>query len=148
MPLQDNAKYKDWKIWFERFVPLLKGKFVLIGSSLGGIFLAKYLSENKLKKKAVSTFLVCPPFDNTLPTEDLVGGFELKSDLLLLEKNTKQLHLLFSQDDDVVPPSHAKKYQSKLKNAHVVVYKSKNGHFNIPKFPEIIKMIKEDIKVK
>ena len=44
MPLQDFAKYRDWKIFFERYLPLLKGKFILIGSSLGGVFLAKYLS--------------------------------------------------------------------------------------------------------
>src|SRR3989344_4561990 len=53
MPLQDFAKYRDWKIFFERRLPLLKGKFILIGSSLGGVFLAKYLSENKLRKKAL-----------------------------------------------------------------------------------------------
>jgi predicted alpha/beta hydrolase family esterase len=146
MPLQDNAEYRDWKILFERYIPLLKGKFILIGSSLGGVFLAKYLSENKLPKKALSTYLVCPPFDNSLPGEDLVGGFNLKSDLSLLEANSKNLHLLFSRDDDVVPVTHADKYAKKLKKAHTVIYKSKNGHFNITKFPEIVKMIKEDIK--
>ena len=44
MPLSDNAKYRYWKIAFERYLPLLKKDFILIGSSLGGIFLAKYLS--------------------------------------------------------------------------------------------------------
>ena len=67
MPLQDFAKYRDWKIFFERYLPLLKGKFILIGSSLGGVFLAKYLSENKLRKKALSVYLVGPPFNNSLP---------------------------------------------------------------------------------
>ena len=47
MPLQDNAKYKEWKIHFEKHFPQLKNNIILIGSSLGGIFLAKYLSENK-----------------------------------------------------------------------------------------------------
>ena len=144
MPLQDNAKYEDWRIHFERYLPLLKGNVILIGSSLGGVFLAKYLSENKLPKRVLSTFLVCPPFDNTLSEEDLVGGFKLKSDLSLLEKNSKNLHLLFSKDDETVPVSHAEKYRSKLKNAHIVVYKSKNGHFKITTFPEIIKMIRID----
>ena len=102
--------------------------------------------ENKLHKKALSVYLVCPPFDNNLPAEDLVGGFKLKSDLSLIEKNCKNLHLLFSKDDDVVPASHADKYKQKLKNAHVVIYKSKGGHFNIAKFPEIVKMIIADIK--
>lgn len=146
MPLQDYAKYKDWKIFFERYLSLIKNKYILIGSSLGGIFLAKYLSENKLRKKALSVYLVCPPFDNTLQAEDLVGGFKLKNDLSLVEKNCKNLHLLFSKDDDVVPVSHADKYRQKLKNAHIVVYKSKGGHFNITKFSEIVKMIFADVK--
>jgi len=146
MPLQENARYEDWKIYFERHLPLLKGKFILIGNSLGGIFLAKYLSEHKLPKKAHSTFLTCPPFDDTLPGEDLVGGFSLKSDLSLIEKNTKHFHLLFSGDDPVVPASHAEKYRKKLKDAHIVIYKSKNGHFMVPTFPEIIKLIKSDVK--
>jgi len=128
--------------------PLLKNNIILIGTSLGGIFLAKYLSENKFPKKILSTYLVCPPFDNSLREEDLAGGFKLKNDLTLIEKNSKKVYLLFSKDDDVVPPLHAKKYKQKLKNANLVIYKSKNGHFQISKFPEIIKMIKEDVKRK
>lgn len=146
MPLQDYAEYRDWKIFFERYLTVIKNKYILIGSSLGGIFLAKYLSENKLRKKALSVYLVCPPFDDTIPTEDLVGGFKLKNDLSLIEENCKNLHLLFSKDDDVVPASHAEKYRNKLQKAHIVVYKSKGGHFNITKFPEIVKMIFNDIK--
>ena len=117
MPLQDYAEYRDWKIFFERYLTVIKNKYILIGSSLGGIFLAKYLSENKLRKKALSVYLVCPPFDDTIPTEDLVGGFKLKNDLSLIEENCKNLHLLFSKDDDVVPASHAEKYRNKLQKA-------------------------------
>jgi uncharacterized protein len=146
MPLQENAKYAEWKIYFERFFPYLKEDIILIGSSLGGIFLAKYLSENKFPKKILSVYLICPPFDNTIPEEDLVGGFKLKSDLSLIEKNSKNVYLMFSADDDVVPASHAEKYQKKLRNAKIIIYPSKNGHFKISKFPEIIKMIKEDVK--
>ncbi len=142
MPLQDYAKYEEWKIHFERFIPHLRNGIILIGSSLGGIFLAKYLSEHKFPKKIKGVFLVCPPFDNTLEGEDLVGGFCLKPDLSLLEQNTKNLYLLFSEDDDVVPVSHAEKYRAKLKQANIVIYKSKNGHFKIAEFPEIVKMIK------
>ena len=146
MPLQDNANYEEWKIHFERYIPHLKDNCILVGNSLGGIFLAKYLSENKFPRKILSIFLVCPPFDDTVTGEDLVGGFKLKSDLSLLEKNSKNLHLLFSADDDVVPVSHAEKYKMKLKNAEIVIYKSKGGHFQIAEFPEIIAMIKRDVK--
>mgnify|MGYP001582310601 CR=1 FL=1 len=146
MPLSENAKYQDWKIVFERYLPLLRKNSILIGSSLGGIFLAKYLSENKLSKKALSVYLVCPPFDGDLPTEDLVGGFNHKGNLSLLEKNCKNLYVLFSEDDDVVPVSHAEKYRKKLKKATVRVYENKDGHFKTPTFPEIIKMIKSDVE--
>ncbi len=148
MPLQDDAKYKEWKSHFERFIPQLRNNIILIGLSLGGIFLAKYLSENKFPKKILSTYLICPPYNNSLPGEDLVGGFKLKSDLSLLEKNSKNLYLMFSKDDDVVPIAHAGKFRNKLKNANFIIYKSKNKHFKISKFPEIVKMIKLDIKGK
>lgn len=146
MPLQDNAKYADWKIHFENYFSQLKNNIILIGTSLGGIFLAKYLSENKFPKKILATYLVCAPFDNTLQGEDLVGGFKLKSNLLLLQKNCKHLNLLFAKKDDVVPVSHAKKYRNKLKDANIVIYKHIPGHFAIQKFPEIVKMLKQDLK--
>lgn len=154
MPLKENAKYNDWKIWFDRFIPYMRRGVILVGVSLGGIFLAKYLSEHKFPKKILSTYLVCPPFDDTLGgplvkiKEDLAGGFKLKSNISLLEKNSKNLILMFSKDDDVVPISHAEKYKKKLKNPKIIIYKSKNGHFRISKFPEIVKMIKSDVKNK
>ena len=148
MPLQDNAKYDEWKIHFERFFPQLRNNIILIGSSLGGIFLAKYLSEHKFPKKILATYLICPPYENNLPGEDLVGGFKLKSNLSLLEKNSKNLYLMFSKDDDVVHISHADKFKKKLKNANFIIYENKNGHFKISEFPEIVKMIKADVKKK
>lgn len=146
MPLSDNAKYRDWKILFERYIPHLRKDYILIGSSLGGIFLAQYLSEHKMPKKALSVYIVCAPFDGDLPTEDLVGGFKLKKDLSLLEKNCKNLYVMFSDDDDVVPVSHAGKYRKKLNEAKVLIYKHMKGHFTAPKFPEIIKFIRQDTK--
>lgn len=145
MPLQDNAKYDEWRIHFERYLEYLNDNTILIWSSLWWIFLAKWLSENRFPKKLLSVYLVCPPFDDTLYGEDLVGWFELWDDLSLLEEQSENLTLLFSEDDDCVPISHADKYKEKLPNAKVVTYKSKNWHFNISEFPEIVDMIKEDL---
>lgn len=145
-PKSEDSKYEEWRIHFERFFPYFKDNIILIGTSLGGIFLSKYLSENKFPKKILSVYLVCPPFDDTCIGEDLVGGFKLKSNLSLLEKSCKDITLMFSADDDCVPVDHAEKYKNKLSNAKIIIYKSKNGHFRISKFPEIVKMIKEDIK--
>lgn len=148
MPLSENAKYEEWKTHFERHFPFLKHGIILVGASLGGIFLVKYLSENTFPKKILSAYLIGAPFDHSLSTEDLVGGFRLRVDLSLLEKQVKNLNLLFSKDDDVVPISHAEKFRKKLKRANIVVYESKNGHFKISEFPEMVKMIKSDVRGK
>ena len=147
MPLKENAKYYDWKIHFEKYFPLLRDDIILIGSSLGGIFLAKYLSEHKFPKKILSIYLICAPYDDTLPKEDLVGGFKLQSDLSLIENNSDRVNLLFSLNDDVVPISHSEKYAHKLKKSRIIIYPNINGHFKISKFPEIVKMIKKDKKI-
>jgi len=47
MPNSSNAKYLEWKIWFEKLLPFINQEVIFVGKSLGGIFLAKYLSENK-----------------------------------------------------------------------------------------------------
>lgn len=41
MPNSQNARYAEWKIYFEKIIPLLNDDLILIGHSLGGIFLAK-----------------------------------------------------------------------------------------------------------
>ena len=142
MPLKEDAKYLEWKIFFERHFPLLKNNITLIGISLGGIFLAKYLSENKFPKKIKAVFLICPPFDNTTEGEDLVGGFRLGKDLSSLDNSSKNVYLMFSKDDPIVPISHAEKYGKKLKKANIIIYENKNGHFMVEKFPELIKIIR------
>lgn len=147
MPLKENSNYEDWKIYFERHIPLMKSGLVLMGNSLGGIFLAKYLSENKFPKNIKALYLVAPPFDNSLPDEDLVGGFKLKNDLGLILKNCSKTRLFFSEDDSTVPLSQAGKYLKKIPKAEIFVLKNKNGHFRVEKFPEIIKMIKSDLDI-
>ena len=51
MPCKDNSKYEEWKIHFERHFPYLRDNIILIGGYLGGIFLAKYLSEISSQRK-------------------------------------------------------------------------------------------------
>jgi uncharacterized protein len=145
MPLKENARYGDWKIHFERHLALLEGPLVLIGNSLGGIFLAKYLSENRLPDRAIAAYLVCPPFDDSLPGEDLAGGFELPESLGLLRENARVVRLWFSSDDDVVPLAHADKYRMAFPDAEYRIFDDKNGHFKVEEFPEIAESIRSDV---
>ena len=51
MPCKFMVDYEAWKIWFERHFQFLQKEVILIGWSLGGRFLLKYLSENKFPFK-------------------------------------------------------------------------------------------------
>ncbi|MDP3837191.1 MAG: alpha/beta hydrolase [bacterium] len=146
MPLKENAQYEDWKINFERYLPFIKDNVILVGFSLGAIFLVQYLSENKFPKKIFAIYLVATPFDGDLPGADLAGGFRLQSDLSLMSENCSRINFLFSKNDDVVPVSHAGKFAEKLPGARITILDHINGHFFIPEFPELIEMIKEDVE--
>ena len=141
MPNFMNAKYKEWKIMFEKFFPYLKNNLILLGHSLGGIFLAKYLSENKFPKKIKAVFLVSAPFDDKDANYSL-GDFKLPKKLDRFQKQSPKIFLYHSKDDPVVPFVDLEKYKRALPKAKVVVFK-KRGHFGQSKFPEIVKAIKE-----
>lgn len=134
-----NAKYNEWSILFKKIAPLLKNNVILIGHSLGAIFLAKYLSENKFPKKILATLLISAPYDNNL--NESLGDFKLSKNLNRLSKQGGKIFLYQSRDDQVVPYNHVKKYKKALPNAIVREFKNR-GHFNQTKFPELVKDIK------
>lgn len=141
MPNPSNAKYLEWKIWWEKIIPHMEKEVVLIGHSLGGIFLAKYLSENKFPKKILAAFLIAAPFDDK-GKEYSLADFKLQKDLSLLEKQSEKLFIWQSADDDIVPISDLNKYKKALPNANFKEFKNK-GHFTQNTFPELVREIKK-----
>ncbi len=141
MPNDFNAKYLEWKIWFEKIIPFFESKVVLVGHSLGGIFLAKYLSENKIPKEVLATFLVAAPYDDK-DSEYSLADFKLKKDLSLLQNQSGKLFIYQSQDDDIVPFANFEKYKKALPDA---IFKEFNNrkHFIQKNFPEIMREIKK-----
>lgn len=140
MPSPRNAKYKEWKLWFEKHLPFVRKGVVLLGHSLGGIFLSKYLSEEKMKKKPAAALLVAAPFDDK-DSDYVLGDFRLKKDLSLITRQCPNTIFYFSKDDECVPFVDAEKYQRALPNAKFRIYKNR-GHFRLTSFPEIIRDIK------
>jgi uncharacterized protein len=140
MPNKQNAKYLEWKIWFDKFIPYFEPKVILIGHSLGGTFLAKYLAENDFPKKIRATFFVAPVFDEINIKESL-ADFKLPETLEKLEKQGGKIFLYHSKDDPVVPFADFEKFKKALKNATGRIFTDR-GHFGQEEFPEIIKDIK------
>ena len=140
MPNKQNAHYEEWKIWFERLIPFLQNDVILVGHSLGGIFLAKYLSENTFPVAIKATILISAPYDDT-NLEPPLGDFKLTSPLDKLGEQGGGIHLLHAKDDPVVPFSHSESYHNILPNSNLILLES-GGHFLEPQFPELINLIK------
>jgi len=140
MPNSNNAKHKEWKIWFEKIIPHLRDGVVLVAHSLGGIFLAKYLSENDFPKKIWATYLVAASYhDNS--SDYSSNAFVLPKNLEKLEKQGGEIFLYHSEDDSYVSFTNLGKYMKALPKAKTVVFKDR-GHFVDEEFPEIIESIK------
>ena len=139
MPDKANSKYLEWKIWFEKFFPFILDGAILVGSSLGGTFLVKYLAENRFPKKIKGLILVAASFED-LPEEPLLD-FTLPQNLEKISKQSEKIIFYQSQDDDVVPFSHLAKFQAALPSAKIRVFQDR-GHFMQESLPELI----EDIK--
>ncbi len=140
MPNGSNARYGEWKIWFERILELTDDGAILIGHSLGGIFLAKYFSENKVNKKIKAAILIGAPFDDDNMDEKL-ASFSLEKSLDEFARQAPEIYLFHSQDDPVVPFLQLEKYKKALPTAKPMIFQD-SGHFNLEIFPEIAALIK------
>jgi len=140
MPNPGNAKYNEWKIWFEKLLPFLHKGPVFIGHSLGGIFLAKYFSENPDRKHAKGMLLVAPPFVDQIRSKGM-ADFVLPKSLDRLERLGPKVHLYHSDDDPLVSSRNLKRYVKALPHARVTTFRDRE-HFIHGKFPEIVKDIK------
>ena len=135
MPNWMNAKYIEWEIYFRKLLKLVKPDAIFIGHSLGGIFLARFFSENP-NHEAAKLILLAPPYATA-------AGFSIPDDTAPLAKFGSRLHLYFSEDDPIIPFSNLKKYKKIVPEARVSVFMDR-GHFYAQKeFPEIVEDIRE-----
>ncbi len=143
MPNGANAKYVEWEIWFNRIAEVLNNDLILIGHSLGGIFLAKYFSKNIFPKTVKAVILLAAPYDDTDDVErgESLADFLLPASLEKFSKQVNKIYLIHSKDDPVVQFTQLAKYQQSLPKAEAVIFENRE-HFNQETFPEIIKIIK------
>jgi predicted alpha/beta hydrolase family esterase len=134
MPNWMNAKYAEWKIWFEKVVAHVRPGAIYVGHSLGAIFLAKYFAENDDHGLA-ALFMLAAPFAQK--GEKGMADFLLPEDLSRLAKLGPKVHLYHSEDDPVVVFSDLAEYRKALPDAEVRVFK-KGGHFRMVEFPELV----------
>lgn len=141
MPSKDNATYEEWNIWFEKVIPFLKNNLIMVGHSLGGLFLAKYLSENTFPVSIKQLHLVAAPYDHEDEIEQL-GDFKLQNfPGKLSDATIPEIHIYHSTDDTIVPVSESEKYYQALPGSQLHIFNDR-FHFVGETFPELFQNIK------
>jgi hypothetical protein len=108
---------------------------MLLGHSLGGIFLVKYLSENHFPKKIIALFLLAAPF--VRKPRSKIGDFWIKKDLKNVADQVGEIFIYHSEDDPIVPYECAHRYKEEFPSATLRRFRS-NGHLNQREFPELL----------
>jgi hypothetical protein len=138
MPNKQNARYDEWKAWFERAFPFVENGVILVGHSMGGLFLAKHLSENKFPRKISAFFLVAPVYRDA----EGAANFPITADLKKAWEQCPNIHIFQSEDDPLVAMSEVEEYQKAWPDAKRHAFQNR-GHFNQETFPEIVEEIKK-----
>lgn len=140
MPNSNFAYYQAWKIWFEKIFPYLNDEWViLIGHSLGWMFLLKYLTENHIPVKVSQLHLVSACLDETgLSADDsYLWDFIFDTDKIpVISQRIKDIYIYHSKDDKTVPYSHSVRLSKYLPQAKFMLFEDR-GHFRWDTFPEL-----------
>jgi len=140
MPNATNARYDEWKTWFDHLTSIMTDGCVLVGHSLGAIFLAKYLSENTFPVNIKATILIAAPYDDET-IEDLTD-FKIKKLSDQLTDQAGRIVFFAGADDPVVSVSDMHKYQRSLPSAEFKLLPAPD-HFVRVEFPELVTLLKE-----
>ncbi len=142
MPNKEKAVYAEWKTWFERLIPFLNNEVILIGHSLGGLFLIKYLSETIFSKNINALILVAAPYGGKNNKHAPNNNFYVPGDFNIVIKQAKKIFLYHSKNDPVVPFYDFEIYKEKLPTARCFVFDTE-GHFNGESVPGLVELIKK-----
>src|SRR3712207_5812170 len=104
MPDADNPAYAAWKGRIARELAAPDGEVILVGHSLGGSLLLKYLSEENPERPVAGLFLIAAPHWGAEGWE--VGEYALQDDFASKLPGELPVFLYHSRDDEVVPFAH------------------------------------------
>ncbi len=116
MPNPENPDYEPWKEELDRDFSHLAGDVILIGHSLGGSVLIKYISENKVNFNIIGLFLCAAPFWG-VDKDWQYEPFALASNFADKINRIDNLHMYHSLGDPIVEFKHAQRYKHELPNA-------------------------------
>lgn len=137
MPNKQNAQFDEWRIVFEKFIPLFSDDVQLVGHSLGAMFLAKYLQEHPLARPVKRLVLIAGAYDHS--DVEQLGSFGIAS-ATNLPASAQEIVLIHSEDDPVVPFSELAKFEADMPDARVITFTDRL-HLWQEEFPELVEVL-------
>ena len=116
MPPDEDAGYLDWKAQIVAELARLEDQVILVGHSVGGSILLKFLSEEQVVISIAGLFLIAVPYfggDENWNYEELTLSQDFPEKLSRIPR----IFLYHSRDDEIVPFAHLALYAAKLPRA-------------------------------
>lgn len=112
LPDTENHRYMAWKMALQSALPVGGNKAALVGHSLGGSVIVKYLSEGLCQMPIAGLFLVAAPFWGLRGWS--VDEFKLQHDFQAKLPVIDNIFIYHSCNDKWVPYSHGEAYAKAL----------------------------------
>jgi predicted alpha/beta hydrolase family esterase len=135
MPDPENPSYVEWKEKLAHELETLNREVILVGHSLGGSVLLKFLSENKWDKTIAGLFVIAAPYWGK--TNWKVREYVLQDNFSNTLTGIEHIFLYHCTYDEVVPVDHLAVYSNKLPQAEVREFET-GGHLFSQGIPELI----------
>lgn len=139
-PGMPDSDYALWKAQLASEIEGLDEEVILVGHSLGGSLLLKYLSEEGCKRTISGLFLIAAPYwgkDDDWQNEEFALPNSFASKLPYIPN----LFLYHSRNDPVVPFAHVQHYAKQLPQAVTRAYEGDDHYFR-EGLPELVDDIK------
>jgi predicted alpha/beta hydrolase family esterase len=139
MPNPDQPVYEQWKHQLKNELSLLDDGIILIGHSIGGSVILKFLSEEKISKKIDGLFIIGSPFWGKRNWR--VQEYILKENFATSLPDLGEIYFYHSRQDAVVPFKHLSYYAEKLPLANTRAIAGREHLFSLG-LPDMARDIK------
>ncbi|MEP6596143.1 MAG: alpha/beta hydrolase [Ginsengibacter sp.] len=140
----EEPTYAMWNKMLKTEFTKLKDSVILIGHSLGGSMLLKFLSEEQIKLEITALFLIAAPWWGKEGWN--VDEFVLKKNFVSTLPDIPLISFYHSKNDEIVPYQHLSFYRNLFPSAFIHEVKGKDHAFQkgLPELVEVIKDIEDE----